>query len=116
MSLSTAGLPDLLPTPGLLLNRNDVKAPSAVERGNGIFVSPNLVEVITTSNDGSVAAFDAFGRNTDIAWIYTPPLIEDANISCFSGIAFSTDTFTDLFMVYSIVDDIEANTAFGPST
>jgi hypothetical protein len=73
-----------------------------VDRGNGVFLTPDDKVLLSTSFGGTVTAYSALGGK--LLWEYDPPIRDGASISCHSGIAFA-DSDTEPYMTYSIVDN-----------
>jgi outer membrane protein assembly factor BamB len=71
-----------------------------VRQGNGVFLSPGEDSVISTSDTGTITAWDSFD-GTEL-WSYTPSAGDGTVLSCSSGVTFiETDTME--YMIYSVI-------------
>lgn len=76
-----------------------------VGSGNGAFLTPDELHVITTSAGGTLSAFDA--ASGAAIWEYDPPAVGTSMITCHSGVAFANATGL-AYIIYTIIDDENA--------
>ena len=101
---------DVLPTPlaaPLPLWETQILATGSpgVGFGNGAYLTPDELHVITTSAGGTLTAFDA--ASGAAIWDYDPPAVGTSLITCHSGVTFANATGF-AYIIYTIIDDENA--------
>jgi hypothetical protein len=70
--------------------------------GNGAYLTPDELHVITTSAGGTLTAFDAVSGAP--IWEYDPPPVGTSLVTCHSGVTFANSSY----IIYTIIDDENA--------
>jgi hypothetical protein len=107
ISQTGAQLSDLLPNPEILwvnqiIPSNPTNSPGVL-KGNGVFLTPDGMHLISTSVGGTVTSFGA--ANGEFEWEYDPPAADGVTARTHSGITFTTEAAAEPYMVYSVVDN-----------
>jgi outer membrane protein assembly factor BamB len=77
-----------------------------VSSGNGAYLTPDELHVITTSAGGTLSAFDA--ASGAAIWEYDPPAVGTSLVTCHSGVTFANASY----IIYTIIDDENAIESF----
>jgi hypothetical protein len=71
-----------------------------VRQGNGVFLSPAEDSVVSSSDTGTIVAWDSFD-GTEM-WRYTPSAGDGSVLSCSSGITFVEAEMMQ-YMIYTVI-------------